>query len=126
MEYQVVLYLLLPMVAAFNECESHVICDPAEGFVAIPCGCGDLVLEGEVVMEDDNGLQLLCTDPQPSFAGGNTTISEDTECILLCDGVPAWDLYCSQGEWSEQLTSAKDVRCYGGGGGVTLSTWFKP
>ena len=110
--------------AAITTPDGFTITNPSDN-PAIPCGCGDLVLEGEVVMEDDNGLQLTCTDPQPEYDGVQTTFSEDTECILLCDGVLAWDLYCSQGEWSEQLTTAKDVRCYGGGE-VTLSTWFKP
>jgi len=91
----------------------------------VACGCVDLVIEGEVVMEDDNGLELKCTDPQPTIEDGKTTFSEDSECILLCDGVIAWDLYCDHGQWSVDLTTAKDVTCYGDGA-VTLSTWFPP
>eukprot|EP00092_Neocalanus_flemingeri_P016283 GFUD01017628.1.p1 GENE.GFUD01017628.1~~GFUD01017628.1.p1 ORF type:complete len:313 (-),score=59.49 GFUD01017628.1:104-1042(-) len=93
----------------------------------IPCGCADLVLEGEIEMQDDNGLQLTCTGTQPSIAEGKTTFTQDTECILLCDGVLTWDLYCSQGEWSvSDLNKADDVKCYGSGEYVTLSTWFSP
>jgi len=115
--------------AVITASDGTSITNPVEN-PTIACGCGDLVVEGEVVMEDDEyGLQLTCTDPQPSYdsGSGETTFSQDSECILLCDGLLAWDLYCSQGEWSVQLKTSEDVRCYGGGGGaVTLSTWFPP
>merc|ERR1712013_106606 len=115
--------------AVITASDGTSITNPVEN-PTIACGCGDLVVEGEVVMEDDGyGLQLTCTDPQPSYdsGSGETTFSQDSECILLCDGLLAWDLYCSQGEWSVQLKTSEDVRCYGGGGGaVTLSTWFPP
>ena len=97
-----------------------------EDMPILPCGCADLVLDGEVVMQDDNGLELRCTDPQPGIADGQTTFSQDTECVLFCDGVLTWDLYCSQGVWSVELKQAADVKCYGTGEYVTLSTWFPP
>ena len=96
----------------------------------LPCGCADLVLEGEVVMQDDNGLELRCTDPD-IISGGQTIFTQDNECALYCDRVLAWDLYCSQGVWSVTwLTQAADVWCYvttqTTPDRVTLSTFWAP
>merc|ERR1711936_682233 len=91
------------------------------------CGCQDLVLPGTV--QDEEGKVFQCRE-DPDIVDGNTVITEDNECALVCDGTLVFDLYCSAGQWSvDYLTTAEDIYCYGGGttgGYVTLSTFWPP
>ena len=94
------------------------------------CGCKDLVLAGEV--PDEDGKVFKCTVEPTINADGNTVITQENDCALLCDGTLVFDLYCSVGQWSvDYLTTASDIYCYGGGttvdgGLVTLSTFWPP
>jgi len=93
------------------------------------CGCADLVLTGTVA--DEPGKVFRCTDENIEV-NGDTVISQDNECSLLCDGTLVFDLFCSGGLWSvDYLETAADIYCYNGGstdanGAVTLSTYWPP
>ena len=93
------------------------------------CGCKDLVLTGTV--QEEEGKVFRCTTEPTIDDDGNTVITQDNDCALLCDGTLVFDLYCSVGQWSvDYLTTAADIYCYGGGstngGLVTLSTFWPP
>ena len=94
------------------------------------CGCKDLVLNGTIAEED--GKVFKCTNDDIVDAEGNTVITQDNECALICDGNLVFDLYCSAGQWSvDYLEEAANIFCYGGGstdgsGSVTLSTYWPP
>ena len=94
------------------------------------CGCKDLVLPGTVL--DEPGKVFKCTNDDIVNADGDTVITQDNDCALLCDGTLVFDLFCSVGQWSvDYLETAADIYCYGGGstdsnGSVTLSTYWPP
>ena len=94
------------------------------------CGCKDLVLPGTVL--DEPGKVFKCTNEDIVNADGDTVITQDNDCALLCDGTLVFDLFCSVGQWSvDYLETAADIYCYGGGstdsnGSVTLSTYWPP
>ena len=51
------------------------------------CGCGDLVLTGSIVQQ--RGMVFRClADPEYSADTDTTTIKDDNECSLICDGLP--------------------------------------
>ena len=78
------------------------------------CGCGDLVLAGEV--EAEEGKSFLCLE-EPRVEANTTTIAEENECSLLCGGQPVFRLYCEHGAWSvPNLTQAADISCREDGG----------
>jgi len=93
------------------------------------CGCKDLVLNGTIKPEE--GKVFKCTDENIEV-NGNTVITQDNDCALLCDGNLVFDLFCSVGQWSiDYLENADSIYCYGGGstdytGAVTLSTFWPP
>ena len=93
------------------------------------CGCKDLVLNGTIKPEE--GKVFKCTDENIEV-NGNTVITQDNDCALLCDGNLIFDLFCSVGQWSiDYLETADSIYCYGGGstdytGAVTLSTFWPP
>jgi len=93
------------------------------------CGCGNLELEGEIA--DEEGKVFQC-NIEPTVENGKTIITDENECLLLCDGVFVFDLFCSAGVWSIDLSDpplASDIFCYNGGDGgnnAPLSTWFPP
>jgi len=94
------------------------------------CGCKDLVLNGEI--QEEAGKVFTCDEEPTINEDGNTVITDSNTCFLECDGLPIYDLYCSQGQWSEAfLQDATEIFCHGGGstdgqGFGTLSTFWPP
>merc|ERR1711872_1101358 len=88
------------------------------------------VLTGTIQEED--GKVFKCTNDVSVNDDGNTVITQDNDCALLCDGSLVFDLFCSVGQWSiDYLVEASDIYCYrsgstDGSGSVTLSTFWPP
>jgi len=95
------------------------------------CGCRPMVLKGKIQEED--GKVFSCTT-EPTYDNGTdtTTIEQENECALLCDGTLVFELFCSGGQWSvEYLQNAAEIFCYrytgtGGTSSEPLSTYWPP
>ena len=90
------------------------------------CGCESLVLHGTV--QDEEGKIWECTFDPEVDEEGNTIITDDNNCQLICDGLLVLDLFCAEGIWSiDYLTSASDIFCYGTSSSYTeISTYWPP
>ena len=118
MDYQIVLYFLLPVVAAFNECESHIICDPTVGLVdsldvdtfetcelmcqyshdnigAVSPGCEFYTMWGRTGVKDDCYLLSECISVEHAHAAGaRTGVLQCQEEDKHCPGggaIPPYD-----------------------------------
>jgi len=95
------------------------------------CGCRPMVLSGKI-QEEDGKVFSCTTEPTYDEETDTTTITEEMECALLCDGTLVFELFCSGGQWSvEYLQSAGSIFCYkntatGGTSLEPISTYWPP
>ena len=61
------------------------------------------------VQEEDGKIWDCTYDPEIN-QDGNTIISDENNCQLICDGLLVFDLFCAEGFWSiDYLDSAADI-----------------
>ena len=74
------------------------------------CGCKDLILAGAV--KEEKGKEFVCMDDDIVNDHGDTVITEDNDCLLLCDKTVEYELFCAMGKWTvDGLVSAADISC---------------
>ena len=128
-----------------NVLDGHgVLIESASANPVPSCGCEDLVVKGTV--EDEVGKAFACNNVLTVNTDGDTVVTDDIECTLLCEGFHLWDLYCMMGSWVPfDIESAADISCFSqtttttrdpsaptqtgstdGNNQVTLSTYWPP